>query len=109
MIVLLAFGTCLGGGFLFPWWWPAVIGVAIGLWSRRRTFRILFDSALGAALAWGALSAFYHAENHELLGNKVSALFHLPNGWFLVAASALLGSVTAILGAATGKALRRSP
>jgi len=108
MIFLLAFTATLLGGFVCPWWWPAVVGVVLGFWKAGRHSRTFTFSALGSGLAWGVVATFYQLGNHGLLAGKVAAIFHVPSGGYgslLILVTAMLGGLTAGFGTLLGRGL----
>ncbi|HAO99042.1 MAG TPA: hypothetical protein DCQ83_03240 [Fibrobacteres bacterium] len=106
ILFLLAFIASLLGGFASPWWWPAIVGLALGLWKPEPRSVLFSATSCGAALAWGGVAAFYQIGNHGLLGGRIAELFSLPSGWWLVLISTALGGVTAGIGAEAGRYLR---
>ena len=107
MTAFAAFLLCLGGGWVFPWWWPALVGFGLGIWRPSGTRAFLFP-ALGAGAAWMAAAGWIQIQNQGLLADKVATLFHLPGGWWLVAAAALVGGATAGIGALAGTRCRET-
>ncbi len=103
---LLAFTATLLGGFVCPWWWPAMVGIALGFWKAGTRFRIFLVSFSGAGLAWGVVALFYQTGNHGLLAGKVAAIFHLPGSGSLVLVTSLVGGIMAGFGVGVGKSLR---
>jgi hypothetical protein len=106
MTALILFAASLAGGFLFPWWWPAVAAYAVGFWRPRSAFSAFISGFGGTALAWGGLAAFLDQRNHHLLSGRMADLFHLPGGWALVPATGLIGGLMGGLGALAGQTLR---
>src|SRR5687768_18513326 len=101
MALALIFLLSLAGGWLFPWWWPALLGYALGFWlggpnalARRplRTGAGAFAAGfLGTAAAWLALAAFMDWRNHHILSARVAIVFRLPAHWAILVVTALLG------------------
>jgi hypothetical protein len=106
MAALMLFAAALGGGFLFPWWWPAVAAYAVGFWLPRRGASAFLSGFAGPAAAWAGLAAWYDFRNHHLLAGRIAALFHLPAGWLVVALTGILAGLMGGLGAWAGQALR---
>lgn len=100
--MLIAFAASLLGGFFLPWWWPAVLGIALGFWKPKSRLRIFFSAFIGTALAWGGLALVYQTGNHGLLAGRVAGIFGLSNGGWLVAVTALIGGLTAGFGTLAG-------
>ncbi len=112
---LFVFIVAFAGAWGFPWWWPAVPGFFAGAWdppgrtaprgqadSRAR----LAAAAVGGAFAWGGVAAWIDLRNGGVLSARIAPLFHLPGGWMLVVVTALLGGITAMLGAWAGVRIR---
>lgn len=106
MTALILFAATLAGGFLFPWWWPAVAAYAAGFWRPGSAIAALISGFGGTALAWAGLAAFLDRRNHHLLSGRVAEMFQLPGGWALVLATGLIGGLMGGLGALAGHSLR---
>lgn len=106
MTALILFAAALAGGFLFPWWWPAVAAYAVGFWRPRSSVSAFISGFGGTALAWAGLAALLDQRNHHLLSGRMAQLFHLPGGWTLVLATGLIGGLMGGLGALAGQSLR---
>jgi hypothetical protein len=67
MAFQILFASCLLGGFLFPWWWPALAGCAVGAWFPRSSAAAALSGFLGAGLAWGGAAGWRDLRNHHIL------------------------------------------
>ena len=115
---VVTFVMTLLGGFVFPWWWPVLVGMVLGLGIRvpyfrwhlapKEELRAFILSALGAGLAWGLVAAVQQGLNHGLLAAKVAVIFHMPNGWSLVFVTALVGGLSGGFGILLGRSCRRN-
>ncbi len=106
MATLILFAAALAGGYVFPWWWPAVAAYAVGFWLPRSAGSAFASGFAGTALAWAGLAAFLDWRNQHLLSGRIALLFHLPAGWATIALTGLLGGLMGGLGAWAGYALR---
>lgn len=116
MALALIFVLSLVGGWLFPWWWPALLGYVLGFWLGRPSAlsrRPLKNGAsafaagfLGTGMAWLALAAFMDWRNHHLLSARMAVVFHLPTHWALLVLTALLGGLLGGVAAWAGHAVR---
>ncbi|MDB5102568.1 MAG: hypothetical protein JWP91_257 [Fibrobacteres bacterium] len=106
MALLILFAAALAGGYIFPWWWPAIAAYGIGFWLPRNAASAFASGFAGAGLAWAGLAAFLDWRNHHLLSGRIAALFHLQTGWAVVALTGILGGLMGGLGAWAGYALR---
>lgn len=106
MAALATFLFVLLGGFLFPWWWPALAGYLAGFWLGRGGGKAFLAGFIGAAAAWLALAAFLDWRNHHLLSGKMAALMGLPTPLLLLFLSAVIGGLLGGLGAWAGQSLR---
>jgi hypothetical protein len=106
MAGLILFVGCWLGGYLFPWWWPALAACAVGAWLPRRSASAAWSGFLGAGLAWAAAAAWQDLRNHHILSARIAALFHLPGPAGAVAATGAVGGLMGALGAWAGYAVR---
>lgn len=106
MAAIAVFLLVLAGGFLAPWWWPALAGYAVGFWLCRSGGRAIVAGFLGTGGAWLALAAFQDWRNHRLLSARMADLFHLPYPWLLLLLTALIGGILGGLAAWAGRSLR---
>lgn len=106
MAALILFAGAWLGGYVFPWWWPALAGYGVGAWLGRRASTAFLYGFLGAAAAWGADAAWQDWRNHQILAIRIAALFQLPGPLAPVAVTALIGGIMGGLGAWAGYALR---
>lgn len=106
MAILILFAASLLGGYLFPWWWPAVAAYAVGFWLPRRAGTAFASGFAGAALAWTACAGFLDLRNHHLLSNRIADLFHLPAGALVPVLTGLIGGIMGGMAAWAGFALR---
>ncbi|HKP96054.1 MAG TPA: hypothetical protein VJ385_09885 [Fibrobacteria bacterium] len=106
MALPILFAASLLGGCIFPWWWPAVAGYAVGFWLPRRGGAAFASGFAGTGLAWAAAAAFLDWRNHQILSGRIAMLFHLPSGLLLPALTGVLGGIVGGLAAWAGFALR---
>ncbi|MEO7424498.1 MAG: hypothetical protein ABI036_04875 [Fibrobacteria bacterium] len=106
MAILILFAASLLGGFVFPWWWPAMAAYIVGFLLPRRAGIAFLSGFAGTAPAWVGLAAFLDLRNHHGLSDRVAAVFHLPSGLYLLAATGLMGGCIGGLAAWAGYALR---
>lgn len=102
----IVFAASLFGGFLLPWWWPALAAYLIGFFLPRSAFTAFVSGFLGAAAAWAGWAAVLDWRNRHLLSTRVAEIFHLPAGWAVIAATGLVGGLVGGLAAWAGFALR---
>lgn len=108
MSILVLFAGCWLGGYLFPWWWPALAAYAVGAWRGRGSASAALNGFLGAGGAWAAAAAVADYRNRHILSGRMAALFHLPGPAGAVAATALAGGLMGALGGWAGYALREA-
>jgi hypothetical protein len=106
MATLILFAAALLGGYLFPWWWPAIAAYAVGYWLPKRPWSAFVAGFIGTALAWGGMAAFLDWRNHHILSDRIAQLFSLPTGLLLPPITSLLGGLMGGMGAWAGFALR---
>lgn len=106
MALPLIFFLVMGGGFLFPWWWPALAAYGAGFWLGKKGSQAFLSGFAGAGGAWLLLAAFMDWRNQHILSGRVALIFHLPSPWLLLVLTALIGGLIGGLGAWAGQALR---
>ena len=106
MAILILFAACWLGGYLFPWWWPALAAYAVGAWLRRRGSAACLQGFVGVGAAWAVAAGWRDLRNHHILAARMAALFHLPVPAAALAATALVGGLMGAFGAWAGYALR---
>jgi hypothetical protein len=102
----VAIATVLGG-FVFPWWWPAVPGLVVGFWKPDTRIRTFLAACAGGAVAWAAVALYYDAGNEGILSARIAPLFHLSGEGSLILLTAGVGGLTAGLGSMVGGSFRR--
>jgi hypothetical protein len=105
MALLLVFLSSLIGGWIFPWWWPALAAYAIGFWLPKRVGNAVASGFLGTAAGWLAWAAFFDWRNHHLLSGRVGELFHLPSVTAVLTLAAFVGGITGGMAAWAGYAM----
>ena len=103
-IPILFAGAWLGG-YLFPWWWPALLAYGIGAWRPRSATAAFLTGFVSVAAAWAMPAAWQDWRNHHLLAARVAGVFHLPIAGPL-AVTALVGGLIGGLGCWAGYTLR---
>ncbi len=101
------FVVTLAGGPFFAWWWPVVPGLLAGFWRPARAARGFLAGAFGGGGAWLVAALWLDLRNDGLLSSRIAPLFHLPGSFGLLAATAIVGGITAGLGALLGARFRR--
>ena len=104
ILLLTAIGSYCAILF-FPWWIRMVISFAAVLLLPLSGGKAFLAAALGAALAYTVLSARADIANEHILSAKMAALFQLPSYGWMIAVTALVGAITAGLGAWLASAL----
>ena len=105
MAALMLFAAAWAGGYLFPWWWPALAGYALGLWRPRSAAGAFCSGFAGVAAAWASAAAVQDLRNHHILAVRIAQVFHIPGGGPL-AVTALLGGLMGGLACLAGYSLR---
>lgn len=104
LIALLAFVA----GYYLPWWTIA-IAAALGTWiiPQRKIFFSFLSAFLSVGLLWFFIAGYIDLRNQHILSSRISNLFfHHAHPLALVVLSALIGGLTAGLGAWCGGLLR---
>ena len=105
MALLWIFLSTLLGGWIFPWWWPAVAAYAMGYRFSKRADGAFVSGFVGTALAWLLWAAWMDWRNHHLLSGRIAVLFHLPSLAAVLGATAFVGGLLGGMAAWAGYAL----
>lgn len=105
MTLVLIFAATLLGGWVFPWWWPALAAYIIGYWFPKRAGNAFVSGFIGTALAWAAWAALLDWRNHHLLSGRIAGLFHLPSSLAVLGATGFVGGVIGGMAAWAGFSL----
>jgi len=104
VILLTILSLWLGWAWYLPGLLVAALAMVVPVW-RRGGFWFAF---LGGLMVWGIYAGYLHWENQGRLSDRLAVTFGLPNGWALVATTALIGALTTGLGGWFGASLRRA-
>ena len=75
MAILILFAACWLGGYLFPWWWPALAAYAVGAWLPRRGSAACLQGFVGVGAAWAVAAGWRDLRNHHILAARMAASF----------------------------------
>lgn len=106
MAWFILFSVSLLGGFLLPWWWPALAAYLMGFFLPRSAGSAFASGFLGTGAAWGLWAAILDWRNRHLLSSRVAEIFHLPGGWAVIVATCLVGGLIGGFAAWAGFILR---
>lgn len=107
MSTLVIFISVLLGGWIFPWWWPAVVCSLVGFWRPKSFSRATFAGFVGTSLGWLVPTLFQDIQNQHILSKKIALLFHLPSYLGVHVVTLLIGGLLGALAAWAGFALRQ--
>lgn len=103
--------TAAIGGLLqpfTPWWTIAVWTAVLGILIDQKAYVHFWAAFAGAALLWGAWAFVLSQENEGILAERIGELFGGIGGYAVLVATALIGGLTAGLGAVTGSLGRKA-
>lgn len=102
MALLIIYSAALVGGWIFPWWWPALVAYGVGFWFPKNASNAFAVGFLGTATSWLTWAAFFDFRNHQILSGRMASLFHLPTTAAVLAVTALIGGITGGIAAWAG-------
>ncbi len=126
MAFLGIFFSIVLGGWIFPWWWPAVAAYAFGFWLPKKPSSALAAGFFGSALAWFFWAFLADIRNHHILSARMAKVFNLPTlnhlpplplkfqalllshlpSYFIILLTALIGGLMGVIAARAGFSLR---
>lgn len=99
LTALLSFAACL----FLPWWSIAVAAFAVAAVIKQTAAKSFLSGFTAVFLLWGGLSFYMSSANGHALAQKISlVLLKMDNFWVLIFATALIGALTAGMGALSG-------
>ena len=91
---------------IMPWWISMLLAFFIILLLPLKGGKAFLAAALGTALAYTIMSLQTDLANEHILSSKMAVLFHLPSYILMIVITALMGAITAGLGAWVASALQ---
>ncbi len=79
MAFLGIFFSIILGGWIFPWWWPAVAAYAFAFWLPKKSRSAIAAGSFGSALAWFFWAFIADIRNHHILSTRMAKVFTLPS------------------------------
>ena len=79
--------------FFMPWWICALVSFLAAFWQAKSAGQAFFAGAFSLFLLWGFAASYWHFSSLGILSNKVAGMFHLPNGFALIALAAVLAGL----------------
>ncbi len=105
LTALLSFAACL----YFPWWSIAVAAFIVAAAIKQSAAKSFSAGFTALFLLWGGLSFYISSANEHMLAHKVSmVLLKVDNPWMLISITAIIGALTAGLGALSGSFIRKT-
>lgn len=99
LIAALSFAACL----FLPWWSIAIAAFIVAAIIKQTPAKSFVSGFTALFLLWGGLSFYISSANGHALAQKISlVLIKMDNFWILIFATALIGALTAGMGALTG-------
>lgn len=101
----LSFAACL----FLPWWSIAIAAFVVAAVIKQTPGKSFLSGFTALFLLWGGLSFYISSANGHALAQKISlVLLKMDNFWVLIFATALIGALTAGMGALSGSFLQKS-
>lgn len=101
--VAILFALCLIAQWFFPWWISIIVCAAYAFLKENISFGKGF---IAVFLLWLFTSLYIHFASNGVLTTKIAELFHIPNNFWIIQITALIGGIAGGLGALSGKNLR---
>ena len=92
---------------ILPWWGIVLMPFIVGIVISRKGLGAFFSGFFGIALVWLLISLLISIKTDFVLTDKISAIFNLPSGYFLILLTAILGGIIGGFWGLTGFYLKR--
>jgi hypothetical protein len=91
---------------ILPWWSIALASFLISLIISTKGLSSFISGFLGIAILWLVLASYVDVTTGSILGERIAALFTLPNSTSLIIVTSLIGGLVGGFAAVTGSTLR---
>ena len=91
---------------LLPWWSVVVAGFLISFIISSKGLSSFVSAFIGIGILWMTMAFMIDSGNDSILSTRVAALFSLPEGWYMIWITAVIGGIAGGFGALTGSHLR---
>lgn len=89
-----------------PWWSVVIVAFVIGFSFKTKGW-IAFLAGFAAMIAlWAGYATFMDFQNEAILSEKVANLFTLPNSYYLIYLTGIIGGLLGGMGSLTGRLFR---
>ena len=105
--IVLSGGLAYYATHFFPWWSIAVTSGLVFFAIPSKLFVSFLSGFFSLGALWFWLSWSMHAQTKGFLSQKVSQIFDLPNPFYLILITGLVGGFVGGMAALTGSSLRR--
>jgi MFS family permease len=106
MLFLIILLLSIVAGFILPWWFIAVIAFAAAIMLGKKPGYSFWMGFLAVMVAWALLALIKTLPNDNMLASRVATLVHLPNWFFLLLISAIIGGLVGGMAALSGALIR---
>lgn len=89
-----------------PWWTIALVPALVHLWRPTSYEFSFFSSFLAIGLLWLSYGLYIQISSDGAMSDRIAQIFSLPNGYFMLAISTLVGAITAGVSGAAGYSVR---
>lgn len=106
IVLILCAITSYFAIMIMPWWISMLLSFIILLILPMKGGKAFLAAGLGTALAYIIMSMQVDIANEHILSSKMAILFNLPSYVLMIIITAMIGAVTAGLGAWMASAFR---
>ncbi|MCS6967658.1 MAG: hypothetical protein RMJ44_00965 [Cytophagales bacterium] len=103
-VVCSVFQILLPGNAVYT---VSIVSLVFGIIFGKKPFQAFAMGFLSISLLWGVYAAWIDYTTDFILGDKVAALFSLPNGLALAAVTGLIGGLLSGCACLSGALLRK--
>jgi hypothetical protein len=90
----------------YPWWSVVVASFFVGIIAPGKGLNAFMSGFIGVGLLWFTYAAIIDMETNSILTEKVANIFSLPNSFYVLIITGVIGGIAAGFGALSGNYFR---
>ena len=92
--------------YFCPWWVIAVVPAIVNICCPKSYGVAFFQSFMAIGILWLGYGMYIQISSNGAMSDRIAQIFTLPNGYFMLAISVLVGALTAGVSGMAGYSVR---
>lgn len=108
MLFLIILILSLVSGYFLPWWLVAVFAFLAALFLGKTSGQSFWSGFGGVFVAWAIIALIKSIPNDNILAQRVTKLFQLPNWVLILLITAVIGGLVGGMSALSGILIKKA-